>query len=595
MTYSFTRTGPEIEAIHDTVTDPSSNLDFTNAIGEVVIPKYSTLKFESVSNAISEIVSKDYPEGSSLIVEDYYGGLNPNNSGVLFFKVVAAGTGVDDGGKYIDIDATRQLEQNLKKPYSVKAWGAKTDGTDTTSQIQTALNYSASNLGLCLLDPGSYTTSSPIIIPNGGAISGVKGTKSRKLSKIINSSSSAFTTDSSLNGFAGIYIGEVRISGGATGEFAITSHYPRTIIDGVLIEDSPTAYAGNGIRLHNDGGQGGMGCWSSEILNSTITLDDEDSNRRVTLDLFINGGDVLVHNVDMLKSNEAVNVRNCQAIRFSDCNINKIYDTLSTSSSIESAAIVLGSSTPSANETVFDVESCSFSNCYIEGYSRAALIRNATNTSFSDCFFNDIQYRDPNADSINQDGTFYMTSLASGLSIDNCFIKNGYSFQRLVYKEDKANEYFLGLTIKNTKFYYMNYRQFGGTSLFNTSEDYYLNNFSHTWTLSDGTTRESKLYVRSPASLQDEQLFVRGDWQDVGEILDGETWFVTASVSGNGINNVYMGYAYQNEGAGVAYPVNTPDRIDVRVNSGMIQIQQNDQFGNDKNVKWSINRVSKFI
>ncbi|CAH9016345.1 hypothetical protein VP381E491_P0048 [Vibrio phage 381E49-1] len=76
--------------------------------------------------------------GDSVICEDYAPG---NNSGVLFFKVVPSGTGVDDGGKYIDIDATKQLEQNLKYPINPKAYGARADGSDATSRLQALIDY----------------------------------------------------------------------------------------------------------------------------------------------------------------------------------------------------------------------------------------------------------------------------------------------------------------------------------------------------------------------------------------------------------------------------------------------------------------------
>lgn len=47
MTYAFTRTGPEIEAIHNTVTDPSTSQAFTDSIGEQVIPKYTDIVYKA--------------------------------------------------------------------------------------------------------------------------------------------------------------------------------------------------------------------------------------------------------------------------------------------------------------------------------------------------------------------------------------------------------------------------------------------------------------------------------------------------------------------------------------------------------------------
>lgn len=111
-------------------------------------------------NSIVDAIANCPNIGSLVSVEDYYGGANPNNSGVLFFKVVSAGTGTADGGKYIDVDPTRQLEQNLKKPYSIKAWGAMVDATtDDTQSVKNTTSYVAS------LDAGGY-----VFFPNGGTL-----------------------------------------------------------------------------------------------------------------------------------------------------------------------------------------------------------------------------------------------------------------------------------------------------------------------------------------------------------------------------------------------------------------------------------------
>lgn len=67
-------------------------------------------------------------EGQLWSVEDYAAG---NNSGRLFFKVVAAATGTDDGGKYIDLPISGlQLRQNLPKIINAKCFGLKGNYTD---------------------------------------------------------------------------------------------------------------------------------------------------------------------------------------------------------------------------------------------------------------------------------------------------------------------------------------------------------------------------------------------------------------------------------------------------------------------------------
>jgi hypothetical protein len=70
---------------------------------------------------------------------------------------------------------------------------------------------------------------------------------------------------------------------------------------------------------------------------------------------------------------------------------------------------------------------------------------------------------------------------------------------------------------------------------------------------------------------------------------------VSASVAGNAVDNVYVGYVFQNESVGDAYPVNTPDRVDIRVTSDKIELLQNDQFAADKTVVWSLKEISKIV
>lgn len=94
--------------------------------------------------------------GEKISVENYY--LN-GRSGNLFFTVVAAGTGVHDGGKYIDLPSSGlQLVQNLNIPYNPKAWGAKGDKiTNDTTPIQCTYKYSASQVNSNNSHINSYT------------------------------------------------------------------------------------------------------------------------------------------------------------------------------------------------------------------------------------------------------------------------------------------------------------------------------------------------------------------------------------------------------------------------------------------------------
>lgn len=116
--------------------------------------KGQTYSFSSVAEAVSNCP----PIGSLIGVEDYYSGSNKNDSGVLFFKVVPAGSVTVDGGAGIAVDSDRMLKQNLKTPYSVKAWGAKgADNTADTHAFLKCADYITSVGGGTLLAPACNT------------------------------------------------------------------------------------------------------------------------------------------------------------------------------------------------------------------------------------------------------------------------------------------------------------------------------------------------------------------------------------------------------------------------------------------------------
>lgn len=102
--------------------------------------KIKTFSSIFVDSTYTDVLVSGVTVGDTVVCEDYAPG---NDAGILFFKVVPGGTGVNDGGKYIDISSGNlQLEQNLVRPYSVKAWGAIGDqSSDDTLRIQNAINY----------------------------------------------------------------------------------------------------------------------------------------------------------------------------------------------------------------------------------------------------------------------------------------------------------------------------------------------------------------------------------------------------------------------------------------------------------------------
>tara|TARA_R110002012_G_scaffold262505_1_gene444810 strand:+ start:13845 stop:16196 length:2352 start_codon:yes stop_codon:yes gene_type:complete len=79
--------------------------------------------------------------GDYISVEDYATG---NMSGTLYFKVVAGGTGTEDGGEFINLPNGLQLQQNfnMANGLNVRAFGAKADGIfDCANAIEAAARY----------------------------------------------------------------------------------------------------------------------------------------------------------------------------------------------------------------------------------------------------------------------------------------------------------------------------------------------------------------------------------------------------------------------------------------------------------------------
>lgn len=129
------------------------------------LPDYTDLVFDSVADAVASVSIGSTPLNSKLRVEDYYGTPSPNNSGVLFFTVVSSGTGVADGGKFIDVPGGLfQLEQTLTSPYNPRKWGCYCDMTnDDTTAFTNCVNF-VENLGSILYFDGKIRLTSTITV-----------------------------------------------------------------------------------------------------------------------------------------------------------------------------------------------------------------------------------------------------------------------------------------------------------------------------------------------------------------------------------------------------------------------------------------------
>ncbi len=134
----------ETQGSDPTVSSDSNFVEPFSEINSTNISNFTRIDFDSISDAVTSIGNGDYSLGTKISVDDYYGGATPNNSGVLFFKVVAAGTGTADGGKRIDVPGGAfQLEQILKSaPYDARAWGVRgVTGVDDATAFSAAVSY----------------------------------------------------------------------------------------------------------------------------------------------------------------------------------------------------------------------------------------------------------------------------------------------------------------------------------------------------------------------------------------------------------------------------------------------------------------------
>lgn len=111
------------------------------------ISEFTNLLFDGVSDAVAAIIADaDILIGSSIKTNSYYNPTEASGLGLTWpsggsgnYTLVAAGTGTDDGGEFIDVDATRQLQLIVNESVSAKQFGAAADGVidDTTEFLAT--------------------------------------------------------------------------------------------------------------------------------------------------------------------------------------------------------------------------------------------------------------------------------------------------------------------------------------------------------------------------------------------------------------------------------------------------------------------------
>lgn len=432
-----------------------------------------------------------------------------------------------------------------------------------------------------------------IVFPPGGVLVGEEAPGVRSKSVLLHNTNEAIVTDSSVVNYSGILIKDVTISGGAAGKYAIRSHYPKTIIEGLYIEDGTSlaaAYKGNGIQFHNDGQQSGMGCWSSKIIRSTIVLTyQDDVNSRTGVDLFINGGDIELDSPTILHANCAIRCRKCEDLNVINPSINMIKDNQSQGNdTIISASIILGTARNYINSHDFSVKSVNIRGGYIEGVSRAVLVNDATAVNIDGVFINDIGAHDPNsgATPVNIDGVVYVTDAGGNVTIQSCYVRILYSAQRLFYLGNRFGGMGV-LSVKDVTLIFGNYRQFAGTLYYAGSTEHSVSNLSVTTT--DAALAKSTARIGTiPDTNQRTQGIAYNVATKIFTLTAKQMITITAYSTSENVDQVAISKIFRNGNAGVVIPVKTATAISFSIVGDDVFLTQSNTFGQAKEIKWHI-------
>lgn len=125
-----------------------------DASGELTYQASTTLS--PVADSLVDTVAA--AKALNLAIGDYVrtGGYTSfNDGGGALYRVVAGGTGTDDGGSYHDMSNSNQLELIADDCVNLKQFGAKTDGTDASAALVNAIAFS----GSVDIGTGTYTIS----------------------------------------------------------------------------------------------------------------------------------------------------------------------------------------------------------------------------------------------------------------------------------------------------------------------------------------------------------------------------------------------------------------------------------------------------
>jgi len=403
---------------------PFDNVAVTISNLEILIP------IDTVALMISR---EDLVIGNSVETLGY---ISEGDGGNNIYKIVPAGTFIADNGSVIDLTGSGLQAKGLFPDgvVNINQFGADpTGGVGINPAVDAAMAFS----GIAKLVDGSIyllSAGEEVVIPAGGGLSGpnesIQGV-GVTFTRAATDYTSFFVTDETNAGFSGIVLENFKITGASSSTFndvankwAITSHYPFTQIRNIAIEHN-SDFIGNGVRLHNDGGQGSMGCWSSEITNVRYvgTTGIPDSNDQIGFDLKINGGQCKFERISATRCDIGIWAKAGEDLEFINCNLDNIKS--GSASDRSKAALVIGE-----ENTRTRVKALSFTG-YIEGVGRAVVIQNCTSARIGG-YMDALRAFAP--DSSSDDGFIYINSTAKNTRLFGD-IASQYNAQSVIYSE----------------------------------------------------------------------------------------------------------------------------------------------------------------
>lgn len=326
------------------------------------------------------------------------------------------------------------------------------DGATTNDKLDQAFAL-ADNVfvpeGTYAMKPGSAYT-----MPNGKGIYGVGAENMQGGGTIFTRTgadyASFFVTDSSDSAFAGVTFSNFTISGGGSAtaanvaaKWAIRSHYPFTVIQGVHVEGTDL-YFGNGFNLHNDGALATMGAWMSRISNCRVIGTDgtnPTNNGLLACELDINGGNIVVENCNFGYFDAGLYVVQGENIVCWNVQLNNL--KCGAAADRTSAAVVVGAA--NANSGV-GVKGFVF-NGYMEAVGRAFLFNECRGATIDGGYYNAFRGFSPSG---GTDGFIYIKSAADNVIIKGAYVESQYNLPDIIYSESdyvsEGNFLFLNCT-----------------------------------------------------------------------------------------------------------------------------------------------------